>query len=140
MKVVIDTNIFISGILNPTGNAGKILEEWRKQSLEIITSEALLEEIKQTLQYPKILKIIKWDMETINQFIDLLYFFTTVVEIEGIKTEVPRDSNDEKVLATHIAGNADYLITGDHDLLVLSNKYRIISPKEFVNQFIIYNF
>ncbi len=136
MKLVLDTNIFISGILSPEGNAGKILEEWRKQSLDVISSEALLNEIKQTLQYPKILKIIKWDMETLNQFIDLLYFFTTVVEIEGVEAEVPKDKNDEKILATYIAGNADYIITGDQDLLALKDKYKIITPKDFVSQFI----
>ena len=57
MKIVLDTNIFISGVISPKSNAGKVIQEWQKNSFEIITSLELLEEIKQVLKYPKILKI-----------------------------------------------------------------------------------
>jgi len=63
VKIVLDTNIFISGVISPKSNAGKVIQEWQKNSFEIITSLELLEEIKQVLKYPKILKITNWDIK-----------------------------------------------------------------------------
>jgi putative PIN family toxin of toxin-antitoxin system len=83
MKVVLDTNIFISGVISSKSNAGKVIQEWQKNSFEIITSLKLLEEIKQVLKYPKIVKITNWDLKKIEEYIEYLHFFTNVYSVQN---------------------------------------------------------
>ena len=122
MKVVLDTNIFISGIINPKSNAGKVIQEWQNNSFEIITSFELLEEIKRVLKYPKIAKITKWDNTKTEEFIEYLHFFTTVVDISKINYHFEQDPNDNHIIETYIAGKCDHLITGDKGLLSLKKR------------------
>lgn len=135
MKVVLDTNIFISGIISPNNNAGKIIKEWQNNSLEIITSLELLEEIKQVLKYPKIIKIIGWPDKKIEEYIEFLRFFTTVVEIANINYNFAQDPNDNHIIATYLAINCDHLITGDKALFSLKDELNVISLDDFLNKY-----
>lgn len=132
MKIVLDTNIFISGIINSKSNAGRVMQEWRNNSFEIISSFELLEEIKKVLKYPKIAKITKWDNNKIEEFIEYLHFFTTIVDISKTNYSFEQDPNDNHIIETYIAGKCDYLITGDKALLSLKNEFNVISLEHFV--------
>jgi len=59
-----------------------------------------------------------------------------VVSIAGVEADVPADPDDNHLLATLIAGKADWLITGDSDFDELSGQYPIITPGEFVRRFL----
>lgn len=135
MKVVLDTNIFISGIISPNSNAGKLIKEWQNNSLEIITSFELLEEIKQVLKYPKIIKKVGWDDKKIEEFVEYLHFFTTVVDISDISYHFEQDPNDNHIIATYLAAKCDYLITGDKALFSLKNKLNVVTLECFVNEY-----
>ena len=134
MKVVLDTNVFISGIISPKSNAGRIIQEWYNNALEIVTSLELLEEVKQVLKYPKILKITKWDDKKVEEFVEHLYFFTTVVDISDIDYHFKKDPDDNHIIKTYLASKCDYLITGDKALFSLSNELNIITLEQFVNE------
>lgn len=54
MRIVLDTNIWVSGLLLPNSNAGKILKGWNEARFEVILSPYILEEIGKVLAYPKI--------------------------------------------------------------------------------------
>jgi putative PIN family toxin of toxin-antitoxin system len=60
---------------------------------------------------------------------------STLVRPVALPHPVRRDRDDDKVLATAVAGRADIILTGDDDLLVLANYegIRILSPRQFVN-------
>ncbi|VFT05334.1 putative toxin-antitoxin system toxin component, PIN family [Pseudomonas aeruginosa] len=58
-------------------------------------------------------------------------FLVDIVEPEGVQAEDLRDPADQPVLLTLLAASANYLITGDKDLLALANRYPIITPAEF---------
>lgn len=88
------------------------------------------------LAYPKIRKRLNWDDECIARYIALIRFEAEVVDIVGVEANVPADSNDNHLLATLIASNADWLITGDSDFNELIGRYPIISPGEFVRRFL----
>lgn len=77
-----------------------------------------------------------WNDEHISRFIALLRFEAEVVPVAGIKADVPNDPNDNHLLATLIAGKADWLITGDSDFDGLTGQYPIIAPGEFVRRFL----
>ncbi len=139
MKIVLDTNIFISGIITPNNNVGKIIKEWKNNSLEVVTSSELLEEIKKVLRYPKIIKRTCWSDQKIEEFTEYLYFFTTVVDISDISYNFDKDPNDNHVIATYIKGKCDHLITGDKALLSLKSEFNIISLDSFVAEYYFQN-
>lgn len=134
MKIVLDTNIFISGVISPKSNAGKVIQEWQKNSFEIITSLELLEEIKQVLKYPKILKITNWDLKKIEEYIEYLHFFTNVVDISKVNYHLEQDPCDNRIIETYIAGKCDYLITGDKAILSLKNEFNVISLENLLTK------
>lgn len=136
MRIVLDTNVLLSGLMLPDSTPGKIVGAWRRGNFSLVLSEPMLEEIARVLAYPKIWKRLGWDDETIARYIALLRFEAEVVSIGGIEATVPADPDDDHLLATLIAGKADWLITGDRDFDVLAARYPIISPGEFARRFL----
>ncbi len=136
MRIVLDTNVLLSGLMLPDSTPGKIVNAWRKRNFYLIASEPMLEEIARVLAYPKIRKRLNWDDETISRYVALLRFETEAVSIAGIEVNVPADPNDNHLLATLIASKADWLITGDSDFDGLAGQHPIISPGEFMRRFL----
>ncbi len=134
MRIVLDTNVLISGLMLPESVPGRIVRAWRGASFTLVLSEAMLEEIGRVLRYPKItkrLRSIGMPEDEVEQLLALLRFQAELVDISETKTHVPADADDEKILATLIAANADYLVSGDADLLALRESYPILTPQEF---------
>ena len=130
MKAVIDTNIWISFLIGKllAGLDNYILDGL----LEVIISDEQLEEIATVLRRPKFRRHFSTD--DIEELLSLLYKSARIVEIHHTIKDC-RDEKDNFLLETAIRGRADYLVTGDKDLLVL-NPYRgkkIIGFKEFEN-------
>ena len=136
MRIVIDTNVLLSGLMIPEGTPGRIIAAWRKRNFDLVVSEPMLEEIARVLAYPKIRKRLNWDDETISRYIALLRFEAEVVSVEGVKASVPAAPDDNHLLATLIASKADWLITGDSDFEELVELHPIIAPGEFVRRFL----
>jgi len=119
LRVVLDSNVILSGLMSPKGTTGQIIQAWKDNRLTLLTCEAQLEEIKRVLAYPKIQKRLNWSAEKIILFVKLLAYRSEYVDISGVKAYVPQDKDDEMLLATLIAAKADYLVSGDSDLLAL---------------------
>lgn len=133
MRVVLDTNIWISGLLLPKSTAGEIIDAWKHNKFDIVISQPILDELKKVLSYPKIQKRLQWDDHKIEQYLSLLTFFTEFVQLEELKdqTNIVRDPNDRVILATLLTSQAHYLVTGDKDLLCLNQDYSIITLTDF---------
>lgn len=136
MRIVLDTNVLLSGLMLPDSTPGRIVAAWHKRNFDLLVSEPMLEEIARVLAYPKIRKRIGWDDKHISRYITLLRFEAGVVSIAGVEADVPAGPGDNHLLATLIAGKADWLITGDSDFDELSGQYPIIAPGEFVRRFL----
>ncbi len=136
MKLVLDTNIFISGLFFPKSNAGRLINLCLKEKFELCLSEEMIQEIEKVLFYPKIRKRLKMTDSEIENYCSLLKFFSHLSDIKNIKSAVPKDRNDDHVLATLLASDANYLITGDEDLLSLRESYKIISLRDFMKKFV----
>ncbi len=128
MKAVIDTNIWISFLI------GKLLaglDDYILDGvLEVVISDEQLEEITTVLRRPKFRK--HFSADDIDEFLSLLYKSARIVEIHHTIKDC-RDEKDNFILEIAIRGRADYIVTGDKDLLVL-NPYRgkkIIGFREF---------
>ena len=132
MKVVLDTNVLLSGLMFPDGAPGRVVAAWREARFELVVSVHQLAEIGRALAYPKIRRVLDWDDRCIEQFIRQLYIRAQIVDLGAISVEVPADPDDAPILATLVAAKADVLITGDGDLLALREEYAILTPAEFV--------
>lgn len=136
MLVVIDTNVWLSAFYFHSNNATKIISAWESNDLELALSNELFAEMKRAFLYDKFKKFLTVTETQLNNFFEFIKLRSKFFEIEGIKAEVPKDQNDNKVLATLIASNASYLITGDKGLLELSSNYPIISLSSFVDKYL----
>ena len=134
MKVVLDTNVVLSGLIAPEGTPGRIVAAWLEARFDVAMSIEQLAEIGRVLAYPKIQSRLKWDEPRIEQFIRQLYIRSEVVDLHSASVEVPRDPRDTPILATLIVSGADMLLTGDRDLLDLRDRYPIQTPSEFVRR------
>ena len=136
MRVVLDTNVLVSGLLKRDSIPGRLLQGVWDGSLELVLSEPLLAELRAVLDYPKIRKRLVASGIDTELFLDLLPFFTIRVDLSGIEVPLPRDAADQMVLATLVAGGAEWLVSGDDDLLVLADQFPILSPTAFVTRFL----
>ena len=134
MRAVIDTNVFISGLMLPNNTPGRIINAWRSGHFSLVLSEPMLTEISTVLGYPKIRKRIGWNDDTISCYVMLLRFEAEIFDIRKTAAHVPRDAKDNMVLATLLASKADSLVTGDADLLALAGTYPILTPADFVSR------
>lgn len=134
MKVVLDTNVLLSGLMFPEGTPGRIVAAWIEARFEVVFSLDQLAEIGRVLEYPKIRSKLGWDDEQIELFIKQLYLRAEVVEPGPLSVDIPRDASDAPILATLVTAKAELLVTGDSDLLALSGKYPIETPVEFVRR------
>jgi putative PIN family toxin of toxin-antitoxin system len=128
LRVVLDTNVLVSGLAYPQSIPGRIVSAWRQGALELVLSRFILDEMVRVL--PK-LRRIKMSTAEIRDLADSFMFMAEVVEPAGEPDEELRDRADQSVLGTLRAAHADYLITGDKDLLVLANRYSIVTPAVF---------
>jgi putative PIN family toxin of toxin-antitoxin system len=131
MRVVIDTNVFVSGLMLPTSVPGRILAAGFAGGFEIVLCEAMLQEIGTALRYPKVRKRIALSDEELDRYVQALRFMADVVEPAGVAVSVPGDRGDDVILATLVVAKVDWLVTGDAALLALANRYPIANPAEF---------
>jgi putative PIN family toxin of toxin-antitoxin system len=133
LRVVLDTNVLLSGIAYPASVPGRILAAWRHGSVEILLSAYILEELRRVL--PRLAHRHGLSPTEIDDLIDVLSIQAQVVEPLPGGEPALRDAGDQAVLGTLLAAQAssgaDYLITGDKDLLALAERYRIITPAQF---------
>lgn len=134
MRVVLDTNVLLSGLMFPDGAPGRVVAAWRKARFNLVISVHQLAEIGRAIAYPKIRRNLGWDDPRIEKFIRQLYVRAEIVDLSGVSVEVPLDPDDVPILATLVAGKADALVTGDSDLLALRERYAIHTPAEFVRK------
>ncbi len=133
IRAVVDTHVFLSGVINQTGIPGQILAAFRAGRFELITSAEINEEILEVINRP----LIKERYRLGDRIIDvgvILYTQATRVEPKH-RVDVSRDPDDNKFLEAALEGKAGYLVTGDkRDLLVLGEhkEIRIITPAQFI--------
>ena len=128
LRVVLDTNVLVSGLAYPDSVPGRILGAWHQGALGVVLSRYILDEMVRVL--PR-LKRIKLSSAEIRDLGDSFMFMAEIVEPRGKLEKALRDRADAPVLQTLQAAQADYLIIGDKDLLVLAGKYSIITPASF---------
>ena len=137
LRVVVDTNVVISGLLALKNSpSSKILAAIRHQTMILVTSPQIIEEIEEVLYRPRIVALTKITKEERKAFIDGLIARSDVTAGKQLATSVSRDSKDEKILACGREGKAEYIITGDQNLLEIATYegIPIVTPREFIEK------
>jgi putative PIN family toxin of toxin-antitoxin system len=128
LRVVLDTNVLVSGLAYPGSVPGRIVGVWRQGGLDVVLSRYILDEMSRVL--PRLNRVGLSPSE-IRDLVDSFMFLADIVEPDGGQDAGLRDPADQQVLGTLRASQADYLVTGDKDLLVLAEKYPIVTPAAF---------
>jgi putative PIN family toxin of toxin-antitoxin system len=134
VRVVLDTNVILSGLMYPDSIPGRIVMAWREGRFDIVTSVEQLAEIGRTLAYPKIRKVLGWDDGRIGQFLRQMFLRTEVVRLVDQAATGLRDPGDAPILQTLLQSGAEVLVSGDGDLLALAARYRIEPPAAFARR------
>lgn len=133
LRVILDTNVLVSGIAYPQSVPGKIIAAWRSGSVDLLLSNYILDELRRVL--PRLGQRHGLTLGEVNNLVDALAIQVDIIEpLPGAEPQL-RDVADQPVLGTLLAAltasGAHYLVTGDKDLLALGDKYPIVSPSDF---------
>ncbi len=128
LRVVLDTNVLVSGLAYPGSIPGRIVGAWRQGGLDVILSRYILDEMIRVL--PRLSRITL-SPDEIRDLADSFMFLADIVEPISQLEEALRDPADQPVLGTLLASKGDYLITGDKDLLALATQHPILTPAAF---------
>lgn len=133
MKVVLDTNVFVSGVFF-SGPPYRILQAWRNGDLQIVLSLEILDEYYRigeelSAQFPKV---------DLNPILELITTKAELVEAERLDEDVCDDPDDDKFFACAITGGADLIISGDKHLLKMSGYQgiKVFRPRQFVDNYL----
>ncbi len=135
MKIVIDANLFASGLIKPDSNPGRILDLIERNQVELILSPPIIREIKRILLYPRLQKYHQKTAQEIDAYFEDVLMFAWIVEGEKTVDIIKDDPSDNKYLAGAYEGEADYIISGDHHLLDIETYQGIavVKAKAFLN-------
>ncbi len=114
-RLVIDTNVWVSAILNPHGFPAQILTALATGQFTLVTSAALLEELADVLARPRIALRYGVTQADIDDLVALLRQRATVVTVTGT-IHVCRDPDDDVILETAMRGRADTVVSRDEDI------------------------
>lgn len=135
-RVVLDTNVLISAALSSQGKLFASLA-WVRQNAVLVSSRRLLEELTTRLARPRLAAYL--DPAEVTEFLAAVAEKAEMVEITG-ELKVCRDP-DDMVLETAVTGQADSIVTGDKDLLVLDpfRNISILTPAAFLEAIAVEN-
>ncbi|MEG5042025.1 putative toxin-antitoxin system toxin component, PIN family [Microcoleus vaginatus GB2-A3] len=136
MKIVVDTNIFVSGWLWG-GIPARLFRLARTRKLIICASEPILAELENTLKKQKLQARLQSLSFTVNGLMSGTRELVEIYPISTVNLPELRDANDNMILGTAIAAEADAIVTGDLDLLVLQ-EYEgipIVTAREFLERY-----
>lgn len=118
MRIVIDTNVLLSGLLWH-GTPYTLFNQVRAGTIELMMSQTLLEEFAEAITRQKFVAILRRTTRTPERILNELQALAEMVVAPPLPQPVCRDPDDDAVLACALAAQADLIVSGDADLLVL---------------------
>jgi uncharacterized protein len=135
LKVVLDSSVLVSGFLTDGGTTATLLSRYRQGEFVCCCSPWIVAETQRALLRPRNMRRYRYRPEDVRQFLDGLAgsarFFPDATEVVA----VTRDPSDDRVIACAVVAQADYLVTGDDDMLVIGEHKGIlmVTPRQFLN-------
>ena len=133
-RALVDTNQLVSSLLSAHGHQGQLVDAWRRRAFVLLLAPGQIDEVADVPARPKIAKKYRVSAGDRRAFIDLLRAEAILAPHEQ-RPGVCRDPDDDYLLGCAAAAEADYLVSGDADLLVIGH-YRgvaIVEARHFLN-------
>jgi len=131
-RVVLDTNLVLSALVFAQGRLAVLRRAWQRGHCVPLVSKATTAELIRVLAYPKFKLSDEEQQELLADYLP----WCATVRIPNPPPVTPecRDPFDQPFLQLAVAGNADYLVSGDQDLLSLANRFDcpIVSAEQFL--------
>lgn len=134
IRVVLDTNLFVSALLKSGSIPDRIFQLVRDEKVVLLMSDAICDEISRVLAYPRIRTRLAVSDEDLLKFVQLLYTIAIITPGTLNLPLLAADPDDTKYLACAMEGLADFIVSGDHHLtdLVTYRGIRIVTPADFI--------
>lgn len=134
MRVILDTNVLLGALISPHGPPDMIYRAWRAARFELVTSAAQLDELRRASRYPKLKTILP--AHRVGTMVNNMQRAVVLDHLPPLPEGVDaNDPNDAFLLAMALAGEADYLVTGDRRAGLLERgsfaRTRIVTPVIF---------
>mgnify|MGYP001373355858 CR=1 FL=1 len=137
LNVIADTSILVSAFLFPESVPGQVMIRAMQGVYALHFSPIILEETRRSLRNPRLRKAYHYTDEKIEIWCDDLHDIGNAI-LQPLPQIEPtcRDPDDDHVLSAALVIDADYLVTGDKDLLVLGQyqKTRIVTARTFLTE------
>ena len=113
MRVVLDTNVIVSAFLSPHGAPARLFQQYQRDVFALVVSEPILTEYQQALNYPKVQRHHQMDKEEVASVIEELRRAAVFVTPHNPVNPALADRDDVKFFACAVAGDAEYIVSGD---------------------------
>lgn len=131
MRIVLDTNVLVSGLLSPFGPPGEIVRMVSSGAVVLCIDARILAEYDEVLARPR----FDFDPDSVAALLDYVDFTSEVVAARPLSVRLP-DADDEPFLEVALACGADCLVTGNlsHFPPEARGDATLLSPAEFVQR------
>lgn len=130
MRAVLDPNVIISAALFPNGFPGRASRHWLEGAFDLVVSPALLDELRRALDYSKLRERIRPDEA--DELVELLARAGSMTPDQDVATGIRSSDPNDDYLITLASISNSVLVSGDSDLLKLSDAIPVYSPAEFL--------
>lgn len=129
MRVVLDTNVVVSALIW-SGTPYRLLEAAADGDIELFTSPVLIAELREVLRRPQLASRLTQQRSSVEHAVTLYNELAAGLSPLSTPRAVPKDADDDHVIACASAAQADLIVSGDADLLELSvyQGMRIVTP------------
>jgi putative PIN family toxin of toxin-antitoxin system len=130
-RLVADTNTVVSALLW-YGAPHRLFESIQTEELAFYASRALINELADVLPRRKLARAVRASGKSVSALVAEYEALIHLVQARPLRRPVGRDPDDETVIACALAARADFIVSGDHDLLVLKayRRIRIVTAAE----------
>ena len=134
MRVILDTNVLLGALIAPQGPPDIIYRAWRASRFDLVTSTAQLDELRRVSRYPKLKTLLP--AHRIGTMVNNMQRAIVLGALPSLPDDMAiSDPDDAFLLAMAVAGEADYLVTGDRRAGLLQRgsvgRTRIVTPAVF---------
>ena len=133
IRAVLDANIFISALLVQSGISARVVAAAYAMAFRCFSSDAMVHEVFRTVTSARIQRKYPTDaaeIALVRRFLESDAVLVPItVSVQGVATH----PEDDLILATAVSAQADYLVTGDRQLLALRQyqDFQIVTPRDF---------
>lgn len=141
LVALLDTNVWVSAFLKPTGPPGQVVGGWRRGDFTAVTSLSQLTEIVEVLNRSRLIRRFMYGHDEVETFVRLIAARANIVQISG-DLKICRDPDDNEILEAAVRGKSQYLVTRDDDLkrdldlikAARRHRVRVVSVRQFLRR------